>query len=194
MVENLPEDRSKENIQRIFSEVGKYDFFLSLCYNPTIMVDCNFLCVLCILKCSIKKISIYDPCAEGSQRSRKQNMISRKVGNQILCMLKLLFWWFLQQMLTRQTSRKISKLDTWSFCGFSQLAWLGPAQLASVNAGGVEKKILTCHILTKKSRGCIVFHSPWEIRFGLFRIIVRYAWPFRNYQSSWRTEASYILM
>ncbi|KAI9127000.1 hypothetical protein K1719_001559 [Acacia pycnantha] len=51
LVENLPEDRSKENIRRIFSEAG-----------------------------NIKKISIHDPCAiEGSQRSRKQMIISRKL-------------------------------------------------------------------------------------------------------------------
>ncbi|XP_028767168.1 la-related protein 6A-like [Neltuma alba] len=51
LVEHLPEDHSEENIRQIFSEAGK-----------------------------IKKISIHDPCAiEGSQRSRKQNMISRKL-------------------------------------------------------------------------------------------------------------------
>ncbi|XP_054777250.1 la-related protein 6A [Prosopis cineraria] len=51
LVENLPEDRSKENIQHIFSEAG-----------------------------NIKQISIHDPCAiEGSQKSRKQKMISRKL-------------------------------------------------------------------------------------------------------------------
>lgn len=51
LVENLPEDHSRENIQRIFSEAGK-----------------------------INKISIHDPCAvEGSQNFRNKKVISRKL-------------------------------------------------------------------------------------------------------------------
>ncbi|XP_040864225.1 la-related protein 6A isoform X1 [Glycine max] len=74
LVENLPEDHSKKNIQQIFHEAGKYDFFLNLCLC---IHASKSAMMLTFLICSIKRITIHDPhsTSESAKQHNKQEML-----------------------------------------------------------------------------------------------------------------------